>query len=117
MQINWGLEEGSRLAHYLKTRGLSFPDDMEDLIIRCWYRHLSNQALDDQKLIENYLIKRKSDYAKKLSKIKIDTIANKSIRNWLSGSYKIIYLKTFDETAKFKYEFAAEGPLKKNPSS
>jgi len=81
MQINWGLEEGSRLAYYLKSRGLSFPDDMEDLLIRCWYRHLNKQALDDQKLIDTYIIQRKSDYAKKLSKFKIDTIAKKPVRN------------------------------------
>lgn len=81
MQINWGLEEGSRLAHNLKSRGLSFPDDMQDLIIRCWYRHLGNQPLDDQKLIESYVFRRKMDYAKKLSKFKIDTIAVKSVKN------------------------------------
>lgn len=81
MQINWGLEEGSRLAHNLKSRGLSFPDDMEDLIIRCWYRHLSKKPLEDQKLIERYIIQRKLDYAKKLSKFKIDTVAQKQVRN------------------------------------
>ena len=34
MQLHWGLEEGSRLSHYLKIKGLSFPDDMMDLLIR-----------------------------------------------------------------------------------
>lgn len=76
-----GIGRGSRLAYYLKSRGLSFPDDMEDLLIRCWYRHLNKQALDDQKLIDTYIIQRKSDYAKKLSKFIIDTIAKKPVRN------------------------------------
>ncbi len=81
MQINWGLEEGSRLSFYLKSKGLSFPDDMEDLLIRCWYRHLSNKDLEQEKLIENYIAKRKADYAKKISKFKVDTLYKGNIKN------------------------------------
>lgn len=81
MEINWGLEEGSRLSHSLKLRGLSFPDDMEDFIIRCWYRHLNKQDLNDQKLIDGYIIQRKLNYVNKLSKIKIDTLSTKVIKN------------------------------------
>ncbi|HEX5624839.1 MAG TPA: DUF6794 domain-containing protein [Saprospiraceae bacterium] len=70
MAIHWGLEEGSRLSHHLKSRGLSFPDDMMDLLIRCWYRHLKGQALHDQKLINSYIVKRKREHEERLKKRK-----------------------------------------------
>jgi|SRR6185436_5537612 len=72
MLINWSLDEGSRLSAYLKVKGLSFPDDMMDLLIRCWYRHISHLPLNENKLVENYIIKRKAEYLKKLKNI--DTI-------------------------------------------
>ncbi|MBK9728182.1 MAG: hypothetical protein IPO86_08715 [Saprospiraceae bacterium] len=62
MQIHWGLEEGSRLSFYLKNRGLSFPDDMMDLLIRCWYRHLKQLPLDDQQLIDHYINQRQKEF-------------------------------------------------------
>ncbi|MBK9221877.1 MAG: hypothetical protein IPO16_07095 [Saprospiraceae bacterium] len=62
MQIHWGLEEGSRLSFYLKNRGLSFPDDMMDLLIRCWYRHLKQLPLDDQQLIDHYINQRQMEF-------------------------------------------------------
>ncbi len=72
MQINWGLEEGSRLSYYLKTKGLSFPDDMEDFLIRCWYRHLSKSPLEENKLLMVYSDKRKKEFLRKFHSI--DTI-------------------------------------------
>ncbi|MFZ1256102.1 MAG: DUF6794 domain-containing protein [Saprospiraceae bacterium] len=62
MQLHWGLEEGSRLSFYLKNRGLSFPDDMMDLLIRCWYRHLKQLPLDDQQLIDHYINQRQKEF-------------------------------------------------------
>ena len=43
--INWGFEDGSRMSHYMKGRGISLPDDMVDVIIITWHRHLNNQPL------------------------------------------------------------------------
>lgn len=68
MQIHWGLEEGSRLMAYLKSRGLSFPDDMADLLIRCWYRHLSLQPLQDDQLISQYISMRRQQHLDRLRK-------------------------------------------------
>ncbi len=68
MSIHWGLEEGSRLSHYLKQRGLSFPDDMEDLLIRCWHRHIKKMPLNEGDLIERYIDKRKKENEERLRK-------------------------------------------------
>ncbi len=72
MSLHWGLEEGSRLSANLKSRGLSYPDDMIDFLIRCWYRHLSKNPLNEEELIKNYLQIRKEEYFKKMKSI--DTI-------------------------------------------
>ena len=69
MLLNWGLEEGSRLSYYLKSKGLSFPDDMMDLLIRCWYRHIKKLPMEENKLIQKYIIKRKEGYLKSLRSI------------------------------------------------
>ncbi len=66
MAIHWSLEEGSRLSHYLKNRGLSFPDDMEDLLIRCWHRHIRQMPLQEEELISRYVAKRKKENEERL---------------------------------------------------
>lgn len=66
MQIHWGLGDGSRLMEHLKSKGLSFPDDMMDLLIRCWYRHLSGKELDAEQLIEQYKNKRKMEHIERM---------------------------------------------------
>lgn len=45
MMVNWGLEEGSRISHYLKQRGVSHPDDMVEVIIITWHRRLNQQPI------------------------------------------------------------------------
>ncbi len=74
MQIHWGLEEGSRLMAYLKNKGLSFPDDMTDLLIRCWCRHLKKQPMDEEVLIQQYISKRKLQHMNRLKKYTRDTL-------------------------------------------
>lgn len=58
--MNWGFEEGSRMSHYMKGRGVSLPDDMVDVIILTWHRKLNGVPLrfeDEVVLID----KRKAD--------------------------------------------------------
>ena len=45
IMVNWGLEEGSRISHYLKERGVSHPDDMVEVLIITWHRRLNQQPL------------------------------------------------------------------------
>lgn len=68
MQLHWGLEEGSRLSHYFKQKGLSFPDDMMDLLIRCWHRHLNGKTLNEDDLIVKYVDKRKAEHFERRKK-------------------------------------------------
>lgn len=68
MQLHWGLEEGSRLAANLRTRGLSFPDDMMDLLIRCWHRHLNGKPTEEEVLITKYRELRRSEHLRRLQK-------------------------------------------------
>ncbi len=42
---NWGLEEGSRISHYLKLKGISIPDDMVRVIIVTWHRKLNGKPI------------------------------------------------------------------------
>lgn len=40
---NWEFEQGSRLSHYLKSKGISMPDDMVSVIIVTWHRRLNGR--------------------------------------------------------------------------
>jgi hypothetical protein len=43
---NWGLEEGSRISHYMKLKGVPIPDDMVRVIIVTWHRQLNGRPLN-----------------------------------------------------------------------
>jgi hypothetical protein len=45
VQRNWGLDEGSRLSAYMKSKGVSVPDDMARVIVITYHRHLIGQPL------------------------------------------------------------------------
>ena len=45
IKTNWELEEGSRISHYLKLKGVSHPDDMVKVIIVTWHRKLNGRPL------------------------------------------------------------------------
>ncbi len=42
---NWGLEDGSRISHYLKLKGVSVPDDMVRIIIVTWHRKINKRPM------------------------------------------------------------------------
>ena len=58
---NWGFYEGSRLSHFLKQQGVSFPDDMAQLIMVSWHRKLNNEALETENQIALIQEKRKRE--------------------------------------------------------
>ncbi len=43
---NWGLEEGSRISHYMKLQGVPIADDMVRVIIVTWHRRLNGRPLN-----------------------------------------------------------------------
>lgn len=46
MIINWGFEEGSRLAHEMRKTGIYHPDDMAKVLMVSYYRHLNELPRD-----------------------------------------------------------------------
>ena len=45
IMTNWGLEEGSRISHYFRLKGVTLPDDMVRIIIVTWHRSLNSRPL------------------------------------------------------------------------
>ena len=55
----WGLWKGSPLKDYFIQLGVTHPDDMSGIIIRCLHRHLNNKPLnleEDVKRIKNLIV-------------------------------------------------------------
>jgi hypothetical protein len=62
--VNWGLEGGSRISHYLKQKGITAPDDMVEFIIVMWHRQLNGDPLKTEDEIAN-IQKRMAEEQKK----------------------------------------------------
>lgn len=71
MLLNWGIEEGSRLSHYYKQKGVSYPDDQIDLLLRCFYRHVADAPLREDDLIHYYREKRQAEFQERKKKAKV----------------------------------------------
>jgi hypothetical protein len=73
--VNWGFEDGSRLSHYLKGKGVSVPDDMVEVIILTWHRQLNNKPLelaDEIAAIDKRREEEKKERDKKVTKTVIE---------------------------------------------
>ena len=63
---NWGLYEGSRLSAYFNQIGVTYPDDIAQLLIRAFHRKLNRTEIDFPGLVKFYVEKRKEDHMKKI---------------------------------------------------
>ncbi len=63
---NWGFYEGSRLSHYLKGIGITYPDDMAATLMRCFHRRLNGKPLQLKQLAEHYAKLRKKEVQERL---------------------------------------------------
>lgn len=72
INVNWGMEQGSRLTVALNKLGVSYPDDMTRLIMYAWHRHLNQQPLDADSLTERVIHERlaRAETAKNLARDK-----------------------------------------------
>lgn len=52
INVNWGMEQGSRLTVTLNKLGVSYPDDMTRLIMYAWHRHLNKKPLEIEELVK-----------------------------------------------------------------
>jgi hypothetical protein len=68
---NWGFYGGSRLSHYLKSAGVTFPDDMADLLILAYHRKLNAVAVDLKGLVAYFKEKRKKEWEKEQAEKKV----------------------------------------------
>jgi hypothetical protein len=68
MIVNWGFYEGSRLSHYLRGMGVTYPDDMASLLMTGFHRHLNNKPLGLEELAKGYAEKRRKEVEARLLK-------------------------------------------------
>lgn len=62
MKLNWSFYEGSRLAHYLRSAGVSYPDDMASFLLLAWHRHLNAKPVEIKELATFFKEKRKAEF-------------------------------------------------------
>lgn len=65
---NWGFYGGSRFSHYLRSAGVTYPDDMADLVILSYHRRLNEKPFVIKDLASEFKEKRKKEYQEKIKK-------------------------------------------------
>ncbi len=71
MILNWGFYGGSRLSHYLRSAGVTFPDDMADFLILAYHRRLNGKPIEIKQLAIYFKEKRKKEHEEELKKGKV----------------------------------------------
>jgi len=67
----WNLYDGSRFSHYLRNKGLSYPDDMARFTIISLHRHLNGIALEVDKRIKEVKDQRAKEYKERMLEKKV----------------------------------------------
>lgn len=62
MIVNWSFYEGSRLSNYLRSAGVSYPDDMADFILLAYHRHLHGKPVTIKEFAASFREKRKIEW-------------------------------------------------------
>lgn len=68
MIVNWSFYEGSRLSNYLRSAGVTYPDDMADFLILAFHRHLNGHPVSIKELAVYFKEKRKKVWEKERAK-------------------------------------------------
>ncbi len=71
ISTNWGLYEGSRIGHYLREAGISYPEDQAMAIIVCWHRSLNKKDINFKQVKEILASKRKREHEERLKKMPV----------------------------------------------
>ena len=66
MITNWGFYEGSRLSHYLRSAGITYPDDMADFLLLAYHKHLNGQPIPIKDLSVAFREKRRKEREEEL---------------------------------------------------
>lgn len=71
MIMNWGFYGGSRLSHYLKSAGVTYPDDMADFLILAYHRKLNGKPVSIKELATRFRDKRKKERQEEVKQGKV----------------------------------------------
>ena len=71
ISFNWNFEEGSRFSHQMKLMGVTFPDDMIEMTIVSFHRHLNGIPLDLEGQSKLFVEKRKLENEERKKKAEI----------------------------------------------
>ena len=71
MILNWGFYGGSRLSHYLRSAGVTFPDDMADFLILAFHRKLNGKPIEIKQLAVHFKEMRKKEYDEEIKEGKV----------------------------------------------
>jgi len=77
MILNWGFYGGSRLSNYLRSAGITFPDDMADFLILAYHRKQNAKPIGIKELATAFHERRKKEYQEKMKK---GTIIHEEVR-------------------------------------
>ncbi len=66
MIVNWSFYEGSRLSHYLRSAGVTYPDDMADFLILAFHQHVHGKPVVIKDLAVYFREKRKTEWQKEV---------------------------------------------------
>jgi hypothetical protein len=69
--MNWGFYGGSRLSHYLRSAGVTFPEDMADFLLLVYHRHLNGKPNNIKELVVRFRETRKKDWEKEKKEGKV----------------------------------------------
>ena len=69
--LNWGFYGGSRLSHYLRSAGITYPDDMADFLILAYHRKLNDKPVAIKELAVNFRERRKKEFEQDKKKGKV----------------------------------------------
>jgi hypothetical protein len=77
MILNWGFYGGSRLSNYLRSAGVTFPDDMADFLILAYHRRQNAKPIGIKELAIDFRERRKKEYQEKMKK---GTVIHEEVR-------------------------------------
>ncbi len=80
--VNWGFYGGSRLSHYLRQMGLTHPEDMAEMVITTYHRHLNKRPLDPKPLVEQILERRREQWRQRVQQ---GTVVEETVRKREKG--------------------------------
>jgi hypothetical protein len=71
MITNWGFYGGSRISHYLRSAGVSFPDDMADFLLLAYHRKLNGKPYGIKDLAKGFRARRKQEHLEEIKEGKV----------------------------------------------